>query len=131
MRYTFGSLILPSHISNWQIDTPIENDISFWGRLVNFWLTWKQIYYWTNVYAPMEDALARRHLGPDMPYIDDITKNMSIYLINRHPLLSQSRSEQANVVTFYGFHLREEMPPLSKVYTHAHISPRCFSNEIR
>jgi len=116
MRYTLGSLILPSHISNWQIDTPIENDISFWGRLVNFWLTWKQIYYWTNFYAPMEDALARKHLGPDIPYIDDITKNMSVYLVNRHPLLSHSRPEQANIVLFYSFHLEKKMSPLPEVY---------------
>lgn len=126
MRYTFGSVILPSHISNWQIDMPGEDDVPFWRRLGKFYSTWKQIYHWTNVRAPMEDALARKYLGNDIPYIDDITRNMSVYLVNKHPLISISRLEQRNVIYFNGFHILKVPPALPEVYTRICVS-RYFS----
>lgn len=123
MRYTFGSLILPSHISNWQLNNPpFDDSISFWERLVNFYLTWSQIYYWTNVRVPLEDALARKYLGNDVPHINDITRNMSLYLVNKHPFLSQSRPEQRNVIFYHGFHIAKVPPALPQVRTRIDVS---------
>lgn len=116
MRYMLGSLILPSHISNWQANTIPESNMSFWRRLVNFYEVWKQMYSWVNVHIPIEDALAKKYLGEDLPHIDDITKNMSIYLVNKHPALSYIRFEQPNVILFHGFHIAKVPPALPKVY---------------
>lgn len=118
MRYTFGSLILPSHISNWQANTLPENNMSFWRRLVNFYEVWKQMYKWANVHIPIEDAIVKEYLGEDLPHIDDITRNMSIYLVNRHPVLSYARPEQPNVIFYHGFHIAKVPPALPKVHTY-------------
>ncbi|KAL6435773.1 hypothetical protein ACFW04_005573 [Cataglyphis niger] len=114
MRYMLGYLILPSHISNWQTNTIPESNMSFWRRLVNFCEVWKHVYDWINVHIPIEDALAKKYLGEDLPHIDDITKNMSIYLINKHPALSYVRSEQPNLIFFHGFHIAKVPPALPK-----------------
>ncbi|GAB1865472.1 UDP-glucuronosyltransferase 2B2-like [Camponotus japonicus] len=114
MRYTFGSLILPSHISNWQANTLPENNMSFWRRLVNFYEVWKQMYKWANVHTPIEDAIVKEYLGEDLPHIDDITRNMSIYLVNKHPVLSYARPEQPNVIFYHGFHIAKVPPALPK-----------------
>ncbi|KAM0724858.1 UDP-glycosyltransferase UGT5 [Formica fusca] len=114
MRYMLGSLILPSHISNWQANTIPESNMSFWRRLVNFYEVWKHMYSWVNVHIPIEDALAKKYLGEDLPHIDDITKNMSIYLVNKHPALSYIRFEQPNVIFFHGFHIAKVPPALPK-----------------
>lgn len=115
MRYMLGSLILPSHISNWQTNTIPESNMSFWRRLVNFCEVWKHMYDWVNVHIPIEDAIAKKYLGEDLPHIDDITKNMSIYLVNKHPALSYVRSELPNVIFFHGFHIAKVPPALPKV----------------
>ncbi|XP_012525219.3 UDP-glycosyltransferase UGT5 [Monomorium pharaonis] len=114
LRYTLGSLILPSHISNWQTNTPLEDNMSFWRRLVNFYEVWNQIYSWTNEHVAIEDAIAKEFLGEDLPHINDITKNMSIYLVNRHPALLHSRPEQPNVIFYHGFHIAKVLDPLPK-----------------
>ncbi|XP_072754820.1 uncharacterized protein [Anoplolepis gracilipes] len=114
LRYMSGSPILPSHISNWQANTVPENNMSFWRRLVNFCEVWKHIYDWMNVHIPIEDALAKKYLGEDLPHIVDITKNLSIYLVNKHPALFPVRPEQPNVIYFHGFHIAKVPPALPK-----------------
>ncbi|KAL6257012.1 hypothetical protein P5V15_011948 [Pogonomyrmex californicus] len=112
LRYTFGSLILPSHISNWQTNTPVENNMSFWRRLVNFYEVWMQMYAWVNKFVPVEDALAKKYLGEDLPHISDIARNMSIYLVNRHPAFLHGKPEQPNVIYFHGLHIAKTPDPL-------------------
>ncbi|XP_071637179.1 UDP-glycosyltransferase UGT5-like [Temnothorax longispinosus] len=105
LRYTFGSLLLPSHISNWQTNTPVEKNMSFWRRLVNFYEVWRQMYFWANEHTVIEDAIAKEYLGQDLPHIDDITRNMSIYLVNKHPTFLHGKPEQPNVIFYHGFHI--------------------------
>ncbi|XP_018401111.1 PREDICTED: UDP-glucuronosyltransferase 3A1-like [Cyphomyrmex costatus] len=114
LRYTFGSLILPSHISNWQINKPNERNMSFWRRLVNFYEVWKQMYSWMNEHVAIEDAIAKKYLGEDLPHINDITRNMSIYLVNRHPAFLHGKPEQPNVIYYYGSHIAKVPDALPK-----------------
>jgi len=99
--------------------------MSFWKRLVNFYEVWKQIYIWMNEHSAIEDAIVKEHLGKDLPHINDITRNMSIYLVNRHPVFLHSRPEQSNVIYYHGFHIAKVPDALPKVYmhtyTHTHI----------
>lgn len=136
MRYTFGSVILPSHDSNWESNNLYEtdgivanNDVPFWKRLVNFLEVWIQLYYWQTVCIPKEDALAKKNLGEDTPYIDDITRNMSIFLVNRHPLFTYRKPEQPNIVYYHGFHIKKTSPTLPKVHTYYHIIFSMFSSK--
>ncbi|XP_012218758.2 UDP-glycosyltransferase UGT5 [Linepithema humile] len=113
LRYTFGSVILPSHDSHWETNTLIDtNNISFWRRLVNFLEVWTQIYYWQNVCIPKEDAITKKYLGEDTPHVDDITRNMSIFLVNRHPLFTYRKPEQPNLIYYHGFHITKTPPAL-------------------
>jgi hypothetical protein len=76
------------------------------------------MYFWANEHVAIEDAIAKEYLGKDLPHIDDITRNMSIYLVNRHPAFLHGRPEQPNVVYFHGFHIAKEPATLPKVYIH-------------
>lgn len=89
----------------------------FWKRLINFYEVWTHIYYWVNIRLPIEDALAKKYLGSNTPHVEDITKNMSIYLVNRNPVFSYARSEQPNVIFFHGFHIAATSPALPQVYS--------------
>lgn len=121
LRHTFGSLILPSHISNWQTNTPTESNMPFWSRLVNFYEVWRQMYSWVNEHTPVEDAIAKEYLGQDLPHIDDITRNMSIYLVNKHLAFLQGRPEQPNVIFYHGFHISKVPDAPPKVYIYIYI----------
>lgn len=130
MRFVFGTALFPSHKSNWQINTLVEGDISFWRRVINFIDVWSFMYRWMNVCVSREDALAKKYLGKDTPHILDITRNMSIYLTNRHPLFTYGRPEQTNLVFFHGFHIAKTPPALPEVHIYYHIIFSMFSNEI-
>lgn len=94
----------------------IKGNMSFWERLVNFCEVWMQMYNWMNVRIPTENALVRQYLGEDTPSVMDITKNMSLYLVNKKPALSIVRQEQPNVVFFHGLHIAATPPALPKVF---------------
>lgn len=115
IRYMSGGLILPSHLSNWQSSMQIEDNMSFWQRLVNFCQVWMQMYIWMNKNIPRQNTLVREYLGPDIPSISDITSNMSLYLVNKHPMISILRQELPNVIFYHGFHIAAVPPPLPKV----------------
>lgn len=99
----------------------MESGMPFWKRLMNFYEVWTHIYSWVNVYAPIEDTLAKKYLGNDVPYVEDITKNMSIYIVNRNIAISYARIEQPNIIFYQGFHIAAEPPALPQVYIHTYI----------
>ncbi|XP_014482331.1 PREDICTED: UDP-glucuronosyltransferase 2B18-like [Dinoponera quadriceps] len=113
-RYMLGGLILPSHLSNWQSNIQIHGNISFWERLVNFYDVWMQMYHWANVRIPSDDALVKKYLGEGIPSVLDITQNMSLYFINKNPIISYPRQEQSNIMFYHGFHIAAVPPALPK-----------------
>ncbi|RLU26749.1 hypothetical protein DMN91_000546 [Ooceraea biroi] len=110
-RYIFGSPMLPSHPSTWEINTLVEGNPSFWQRLQNFIDVWSYLYYWTHNNAITEQKRAEEYFGSDTPNVVDIVKNMSILLVNENPALTYARPEQPNVIFFTGFHI-QKTPPL-------------------
>lgn len=114
-RYVFGSPILPSHPSNWELDTPVGENPCFWERLQNFIEVWNYIYYWTNYCTTVEQEIVKKYLGNDVPHVIDIMKNMSVMLVNDNPIFMYPRPEQTNVVFFNGIHIKKTSPPLPKV----------------
>ncbi|RLU27378.1 hypothetical protein DMN91_001182 [Ooceraea biroi] len=108
-RYIFGSPILPSHPSNWEVNTLVEGNLSFWQRLQNFIDVWSYLYYWTHHNAVRNGI--EENFESDTPNVIDIVKNMSIFLVNENPLFAYARPEQPNVIFFTGFHI-QKTPPL-------------------
>lgn len=114
-RYNFGSPILPSHPSNWELEYSTGLNLPFWRRLINYVNTWWSIYYWFNNFANKQQKIAEKHFGKDIPHIIDVAKNMSLILINQEPLLGYPRPEIPNVIYFSGLHIAKTPPPLPKV----------------
>ena len=69
-----------------------------------------------NEHVAIEDAIAKKYLGEDLPHINDITRNMSIFLVNRHPAFVHGKPEQPNVIYYYGSHITKVPDALPKVH---------------
>ncbi|XP_011867622.1 PREDICTED: UDP-glucuronosyltransferase 2B13-like isoform X2 [Vollenhovia emeryi] len=113
-RFTLGSPVLPSHPSNWELESSTGLYVPFWSRLVNFVNTWWSIYSWFNNFASKQQQIAEKYFGNDIPHVIDVAKNMSLVLINQEPLLAYARPEIPNVVHFSGLHIAKTPPSLSK-----------------
>lgn len=113
-RFNFGSPVLPSHPSNWELENYTGSNLSFWRRLMNFVNTWWNIQFWFNNFVYKQQQIAERYFGKDIPLITDVAKNMSLILINQEPLLAYARPEIPNIVHFSGLHIKKTPPSLSK-----------------
>lgn len=116
-RFNFGSPVLPSHPSNWELENYTGLNLSFWRRMMNFVNTWWNIHTWFNTFAFKQQQIAEKYFGKDIPHITNVAKNMSLILINQEPLLAYARPEIPNIVHFSGLHIKKTPPPLSKVHT--------------
>jgi len=114
-RFNLGSPVMPSHPSNWELESFTGLNQPFWRRLVNFFNTWWNIYSWFNNFANKQQKIAEKYFGNDIPHITDVAKNMSLVLINQEPLLAYARPEIPNIVHFSGLHISKTPPSLSKV----------------
>jgi len=114
-RFNLGSPVMPSHSSNWELESFTGLNQPFWRRLVNFVNTWWNIYSWFNNFANKQQKIAEKYFGNDIPHITDVAKNMSLVLINQEPLLAYARPEIPNIVHFSGLHISKTPPSLSKV----------------
>lgn len=114
-RFNLGSPVMPSHPSNWEIESFAGLHLSFWRRLMNFMETWWNIYSWFNNFLNRQQEIAEKYFGKDIPHIVDVTRNMSLILIDQEPLLAYARPEIPNIVHFSGLHIARTPPPLSKV----------------
>lgn len=114
-RFTLGSPVLPSHPSNWELESLTGLNLPFWRRLVNFVNTWWSIHSWFNNLVDKQQKIAEKYFGNDIPHIIDVAKNMSLILINQEPLLAYARPEIPSIVHFSGLHLAKTPPPLPKV----------------
>ncbi|XP_012535032.1 UDP-glucosyltransferase 2 [Monomorium pharaonis] len=109
-RFILGSPVLPSHPSNWELEDFTGLNLPFWKRLMNFVNTWWNIYSWFT-FANKQQKIAEKYFGNDIPHIIDVSKNMSLILINQEPSLAYARPEIPNIVHFSGLHIAKT-PPL-------------------
>lgn len=116
-RFNFGSPVLSSHPSNWELENYTGLNLPFWKRLTNYINTWWSIYSWFNTFAAKQQQIAEKYFGKDIPHVIDVAKNMSLILINQEPLLAYARPEIPNIIHFSGLHIKKTPPVLSKVQT--------------
>lgn len=116
-RFNFGSPVLSSHPSNWELEDYTGLNLPFWKRLINFGKTWSNIYSWFNTFAVKQQQIAEKYFGKNIPHIVDVAKNMSLILINQEPLLAYARPEIPNIIHFSGLHIKKTPPLLPKVHT--------------
>ncbi|KAK2579371.1 hypothetical protein KPH14_003236 [Odynerus spinipes] len=110
-RYFMGSPILESHLSNWETEGITENP-TFWQRLRNFIDTWHYMYNWFYNFLPIQQSLARKYFGDNLPDILEAGKNMSLILSNSHALNLYSRPDVPTVIYYNGGHISKIPPSL-------------------
>lgn len=65
-------------------------------------------YYYQHV--PTYDALVKKYLGNDIPYIGDLERNSSVVLTCTHPALHGARAYSPGVIEIGRMHIREKKP---------------------
>lgn len=65
---------------------PIGRELTFYDRILSslYSAFARILYHWVS--APKIDATVKKFFGDDMPYIDDIARNISVLLLNRNPV---------------------------------------------
>lgn len=113
-RYFLGSPILPSHLSNWEIED-ISTNPNFLQRLKHFIDTCYYMYYWFYIFVPIQQMIARKYLGENVSSIIDAGQNMSLVLASSHTIYLYSRPEIPNVVYYNSGHISKIPPTLPTV----------------
>ncbi|VEN46982.1 unnamed protein product [Callosobruchus maculatus] len=67
-------------------------------------------YYLNFEALPKCDQIARKYLGNDIPYIQDIEKNMSLLLLTTNPILYEPRPNVPTVISMEQMHIKPVKP---------------------
>ncbi|KAL0113955.1 hypothetical protein PUN28_011343 [Cardiocondyla obscurior] len=106
-----GNPMNPAYVTS--LFAPFSQRMNFKERLTNFflkhYLTW-QMYYYTN---QQQLPLVKEYFGLDLPHINDLFKDVSVYLVNSHYSLNGIRPLTTNVIEIGGLHVRDDNTPLS------------------
>ncbi|CAH1993759.1 unnamed protein product [Acanthoscelides obtectus] len=87
------------------------------GRRMKLFQKIKNVLYymWSRYYLNFEalpkcDQIARKYLGNDLPYIQDIEKNMSLLLLTTNPILYEPRPNVPTVISMEQMHIKPVKP---------------------
>lgn len=114
-QYLLGSPIIPSHPSTWENGDRTGFNLPFYQRVENHLRTWWQVYRYLTDFIPKQQAIMEQYFGTPLPWIGDLAKNMSLIFVNQQEAISFVRPVPPNVLTFGGFHIKEQVIPLDKV----------------
>lgn len=114
-HFVLAQPLLPSHPSNWEQFTTTGDQLPFWQRVANFLEAWLFMYRWVNTFVRGHNEVARSFFGEDLPCVNDIAKNMSIFLVEQPRTIGIARPTQPNVIFFDSLHIAKTPPPLPKV----------------
>ncbi|KAL3288268.1 hypothetical protein HHI36_002716 [Cryptolaemus montrouzieri] len=66
------------------------------------------LYLFSKFYSmSRSDELARKYFGEDMPYLEQVVKNVSVVFANVNPIFSQSRSAVPKYKEVWNIHLKQ------------------------
>ncbi|KAL1512717.1 hypothetical protein ABEB36_002260 [Hypothenemus hampei] len=83
-----------------------NGDLTFYERLKStLYFLWSRFYIYF-IAMPKCDAIARKFLGPDLPYLADIERNVSAYFLNINPILYTPRPMVPTVVPLSFMHIQ-------------------------
>ncbi|KAL3288269.1 hypothetical protein HHI36_002717 [Cryptolaemus montrouzieri] len=77
------------------------------------------LYLFSKLYGMSRyDKLARNYFGGDMPYLEQVAKNVSIVFANINPVFSQTRSSVPKYKEVWNIHLKQPqpLPEVSVIY---------------
>lgn len=90
--------------------SPFDDKMSFWQRFENtlYYVYSNAYYHW--VMLPYAEKEARKVFGDDMPRLDDIGRNVSLFLVNTHFSLNRPKNFPPNVIEIGGMFLGNHKP---------------------
>lgn len=69
---------------------------------------------------PTADRIARKYLGNDIPYIEDIARNMSLLLLTTNPILYTPRPTIPTIISLEFIHIQPVKPlPNVSIYVYS------------
>ncbi|VEN46985.1 unnamed protein product [Callosobruchus maculatus] len=89
---------------------PRLEPMSSFERLESTWYYIWNRYYLNFEALPKCDQIARKYLGNDIPYIQDIEKNMSLLLLTTNPILYEPRPNVPTVISMEQMHIKPVKP---------------------
>ncbi|XP_045483413.1 UDP-glycosyltransferase UGT5-like isoform X2 [Harmonia axyridis] len=97
----------PSYIPTYFRD--LLPEMTLYERILNtFTLLHAKLLHYK--YLQIQDEEARKFFGEDMPYLEDIVSNTSLFIVNSHFSLDQARPNVPNFVEAAGLHINEVKP---------------------
>ena len=86
-----------------------KSHMSFLDRLYNLLegISYKIAY---KIYSIECTEIARKHFGEDMPDLEDLARNTSLYLVNTHFVHQLAKPIVPNVKEVAGLHVKEVKP---------------------
>lgn len=99
------------------VQIPLISPLSFPDRVYStiFHIWFRYFYY--RVFLPTQDAMAKKYIGKDLPYLGEIEKNVSILMLNSNPILNFVRPNVAAVIEFDKVCLKPRRPLPGVSYT--------------
>lgn len=111
-HYTYhyvGGHKQPSYVSHHMIS--YSTHMSLWERIWNYYVYFVENIYMKYVFYPKTDALMKEHFNkPNLPYIQDLGKQMSLALVNTHFAVETVEPLPMNVIPVAGLQIRDPQP---------------------
>ncbi|XP_076178991.1 uncharacterized protein LOC143152578 [Ptiloglossa arizonensis] len=117
-EHCFGGLVLPSHESNWEMETNTGSDLPFWKRVKNFVTMWRNVYVTYRNVVSDQQKLAERYFDMPLPPLLEMQKNISLVFVNQADAMMPARPKLANVITFTSLHVSPNPQPLPQDLKH-------------
>lgn len=116
MNERFGNPSHPAYIPNNLMD--FSDKLSFFERLENFLVGLIHQMFFTHIVARNDEQIARKYLGQELPPLDKIIMNSSLFLVNTHFTLNLPRPLVPGVIEVGGIHINKVklLPKVSTYY---------------
>lgn len=115
IHYAIGNPMISNGLTNWELGADASEALSFWQRLKNFIHIYEYVYWYETTYLSQQETIARKFFGNDIPALSDLTRNISLILVNQQRPISYAVPNIPKVIEIGGFHVSKGNKPLPKV----------------
>lgn len=85
-----------------------SDKMTFVERLWNTVVSISEQFNYKYLYLPAQEAVYQRHFGKkNLPPLLDVIHNVSIVLVNSHPMINYPRPVVPSMIEVGGFHLKK------------------------
>lgn len=86
-----------------------SNKMTFYERIYNSFSSLRGLFFYYNTQLPTLEKIMRKKF-PDMPPINELAKNISLYFVNDHATADYAQPRPPNVVSVGGIHIGPPKP---------------------